>query len=305
MPFIEKLLNKKIIIYMLLFVLFIVILYYKQKTETMKNTKEYTIAIMGIFKNEQDYMEEWLNHHIAQGVEQIYLYCNDPDLSKYPYLLDKKYDKYVTLIDWVDKENDGPNTIQKQAYFDCVKNYSSYCQFLLMLDLDEFLTPIKNYKTITQYIYSMKKSWDTIKAFKIQRYDFGSNGHIKKPKGGVVQNYKYHEKLCSSFKTMANTDYIDKDYYFFGVHDYNFLDTPGKIYNEYFGYHETGFPNSCKPGNINELPMVINHYYTKSYDEYLARCNMWKDGGVNPVGYRTDCENKFNSRDVNEVEIFD
>ena len=299
--------NYLIIIILILVLVLIIIIIYKyiyipQKIESWKNIKRYNIARMSIFKNEQFYMEEWLNHHISQGIEHIYLYCNDPNIENYKYLSNLKYKNYITIINWIDKSNDGSLTIQRQAYTDCVKKYSNYCQFLLMLDLDEFLIPIKNYLKVSDYIYSLKANWNSIKAFKIQRYDFGSNGHIKKPLGSVISNYKLHEKICSSYKTMANTDFISKNNIFYGVHDFNFIDLNGTIYNDYFGYHETGFPNSCKKDSVNEIPMVINHYYTKSYEEYLLRCNLWKNGGINPIGFRTDCENNFKSRDVNEIE---
>lgn len=271
--------------------------------ETFKLEKKYNLSIMAIFKNEQDYMEEWLDHHISQGFDQIYLYSNDPNLSPYPYLSNPKYTPYIKLIDWVNKQNNGMDTIQRQAYTHCVQTYSYETQFLMMLDLDEFITPIKSYSRVLDYILSLKPQWDNITAFKIQRYDFGSGGHITKPQTPVMDAYKFHETVCSSFKTLANTDYIDKTTKFWRVHDFNLVpNKSGKIFNSYFGYHETGFPNSCKPNSVNEIPLVINHYYTKSYEEYLARCEMWKKGGINPIGFRVDCENKFKSRDVNEVE---
>lgn len=267
---------------------------------------KYNLAIMTIFKNEQDYMEEWLDYHIAQGFEQIYLYCNDSNIHLYTYLFNPKYIQFITLVDWVDKKNDGSQTIQRQAYSHCVKNYSQDCQFLLMLDLDEFIVPIKSYSKVSDYINELKPKWNDIMAFKIQRYDFGSNGHITKPQGLVLSNYTLHEKKCSSYKTLVNTDYINKKLNFYGVHDYNYLPNKiGKIFNDYFGYHETGFPNSCKPNMPNEIPLVINHYYTKSYQEYLTRCELWKQGGINPIGHRTDCKNKFKLRDTNEIEGYD
>ena len=269
------------------------------------NNKKYNIAIMTIFKNEHYYLEEWLNHHISQGIEHIYMYCNDPNIDNYPYLLNNKYKNFITLIDWVNKKNNGSATIQRQAYTHCVKTYSNNCQFILMLDIDEFIIPIKNYNSVAEYIYSLKSNWDSIKAFKIQRYDFGSNGHIQKPDGPVVSNYFLHEKTCATYKTMANTDYVNKNAHFFGVHDFNFIDLNGKVFNEYFGYHETGYPNGCKDDSINEIPLVINHYYTKSYEEYISRCKMWENGGINPINYRIDCEKKFKSRDVNDVKGYD
>lgn len=277
--------------------------------ESFHNTShKYSLALMAIFKSEQDYMEEWLDHHIAQGFEQIYLYCNDPNIHLYPYLSCSKYKSKIQLINWVNKKNNGMDTIQRQAYTHCVQTYSYQTQFLLMLDLDEFVIPIKSYSiyTISDYINSLKPEWNSICAFKIQRYDFGSNGHIIKPNDKVIKSYKLHEKICSSYKTLVNTDFIDKKSKFWRVHDFNLIpNKTGKIFNSYFSYDETGFPNSCKSNSINEIPLVINHYYTKSYQEYIARCELWKKGGINPVGFRTDCENKFKSRDVNEVEGYD
>jgi hypothetical protein len=301
--------TKLIIIFIIIIIVLITInylLYNYPKEQFTTGYKKYNLAIMTIFKNEQDYMEEWLNHHISQGFEQIYLYSNDPNIHLYTYLSNPKYNQYIKLIDWVDKKNIGSQTIQRQSYTHCVKNYSSECQFLLMLDLDEFIIPIKSYSKVSEYINSLKTEWNQIKAFKIQRYDFGSNGHLVKPSGNVMLNYTKHEKICSSYKTLANTDYINKQLDFYGVHDYNYNDDnkQGKIFNNYFGYHETGFPNSCKSNSLNEIPLVINHYYTKSYQEYLSRCELWKQGGINPIGYRTDCISKFKSRNKNEVKDY-
>jgi hypothetical protein len=254
---------------------------------------------MGIFKNEHNYLKEWLDHHISQGIDHFYLYCNDIHIKNYPYLFTPYYKKYITLIYWTNKKNSKSNTIQRQAYTDCVQKYSNESTYLMMLDIDEFIININPNKKVIDFINSLNHN-DT-KALKIQRYNFGSNGHDIKPLGSVMNNYKKHEKICSSYKTMANCDYIDIEKNFYGVHDFNFLPKNGKIYNEYFSYRYTGYPIGCKKTDKNEIPLVINHYYTKSREEYLNRCKMWENGGVNNVGYRKNCEKKFKSEDVNEV----
>jgi hypothetical protein len=262
---------------------------------------KYTLCIMAIFKDEQDYMEEWLNHHIEQGIEHIYLYCNDTDINKYACLNNEKYKKYITLIPWVNKKNNGANTIQRQAYTHCVQTYNNEYQFIMMLDLDEFIIHTDEKNKVIDFINSIKGTWTSTRAIKVQRYDFGSNGHIDKPIGNVMDNYTKHEKICSSYKTIANADYIDINKNFYGVHDFNYLDKTGKVYNDYFSYKYTGFPNRCTEDSVNEIPLVINHYYTKSYQEYIKRCKLWENGGINTVGYRKNCEQIFKDRDVNEI----
>jgi hypothetical protein len=292
-----------IIIIILLVLLFIVFGNSQNYSEHFENNGKYKLTIMAIFKNEEDYLEEWLEHHINQGFEHFYLYCNDPKIEKYQYLKNTKYHKYITLIPWVNKKNNGKNTIQRQAYTHCIQNYNKEYQFIMMLDIDEFIVHTDKNKKVVDFINSIYSEWDKTKAIKVQRYDFGSDGHIKKPKGKVMNNYKTHEKLCSSYKTIANSDYINTKKNFYGVHDFWYLPKKvGKVYNSYFSYIHTGYPNGCKKENINEVPLVINHYYTKSYNEYLDRCKLWDNGGINTVGYRKDCKNLFIEREKKILE---
>lgn len=287
------------IISTILFIAVIICILYKQNNmEYYQNNKKYKLTIMAIFKNEENYIEEWLDHHINQGFDHIYLYCNDPKIEKYEFLNNSKYKSYISLIPWVNKKNKGKNTIQRQAYTHCVKNYNNEYQFIMMLDIDEFIINTDKNKKVIDFINSINNKWDTVKAIKVQRYDFGSDGHIKKPIGKVMDNYKTSEKICSSYKTIANSDFIDTKKNFYGVHDFWYLiNKKGKVYNPYFSYIHTGFPNGCKIENTNEVPLVINHYYTKSYDEYLERCKLWHNGGINTIGYRKDCKNLFTQKE--------
>jgi hypothetical protein len=256
---------------------------------------------MAIFKNEELYLEEWLRHHIDQGIRHFYLYSNDPDMDKYPYL--NQYENYITLIPWTNKTNNKHDTVQRQAYTHCIQNYNDQYKYIMMLDIDEFIISTnKDYK-VSEIVSSVDD--ENLKAIKVQRYDFGSDNHIFKPEGNVMDNYKKHEKICSSYKTIASSKYIDTNQKFYGVHDFPFKKDEGKVYNNYFGYfnHQNfGYPNGCKEDNINEVPLVINHYYTKSYYEYLKRCELWKNGGVNTIGYRKNCEKLFDKKNKNEVE---
>jgi Glycosyltransferase family 92 len=288
------------VILLLLIILSGIYLYkINQQKEHFDEPKKYKLCIMAIFKHEQDYMEEWLNHHINQGISHFYMYSNDENMHNYPYLTN--YLEYITLIPWTDKKNDETNkgdTIQRQAYTHCIQNYNHEYRYLMMLDLDEFIIPLEN-KTVLDIIDSLDSQ--KTKAIKVQRYNFGSNDHTSKQEGDIMDNYLKHEKVCSSYKTIANSSFIDTSQKFYGVHDFPFLNKNGKIYNAYFDYKYTGFPNGCKSNSKNEIPLVINHYYTKSYEEYLKRCELWKDGGVNTIGYRRDCQKLFNETNKNEI----
>lgn len=286
-----------------LIIIIIIIILYLININRYENfcPEKYDLCIMAIFKNEELYLEEWIKHHINQGINHFYLYSNDVHMNKYPYLY--KYLEYITIIPWTDKINNKDDTVQRQAYTHCIQNYNNEYKYIMMLDIDEFIvSQDKNYR-VSDIVSTL--NGPNTKAIKVQRYDFGSNNHIFKPDGNVMDNYKKREKVCSSYKTIANSDYIDTTQKFYGVHDFPFNDNPGKVYNDYFGYFnhkKMGYPNSCQESSINEVPLVINHYYTKSYYEYLKRCELWKDGGVNTVGYRKDCAQLFEKKNKNEVD---
>jgi hypothetical protein len=277
----------------ILLIILIILIYLKyNKIENFQNTNpKYNLAIMAIFKDEEDYLQEWLNHHIKQGISHFYLFCNDPNLNKYYYL--PKYTNYITIIPWTDKKNNGIDSIQRQAYHHCVQNYSNNCNYLLMLDIDEFIIPKTKNKTVIEIINILPQ----FQAIKIPRFNFGSDGHIHKPKGLVMNNYFNKENICSSFKTIANTKYLDKNSKFFGVHDFPFIKNNEKIYNNYFDYKYSSQDNGCTKNTINEVELEIYHYYSKSYDEYMKRCQLWKNGGVNIFGFRKDCEKTFFEKD--------
>lgn len=282
---------------------------FSKLTESFQNQKEqlpkipYYLCIMAIFKNEQTYMQEWLDHHVKQGVQHFYLYSNDPKMENYRFLKDLKYQGYLTVIPWVNKQNHGAETIQRQAYTHCIQTYNDQYQYLMMLDIDEFLCPTGNKKqnvlTVLQRITVQNSN--KIKALKIPRFNYGSDGHIHRPKGNVMNNYFNHEKICSSYKTIANSKYIDNSKKFYGVHDFPLKNdindqNQGLIINPYFTYEKTGFPNGCSTNDVNQVPLIIKHYYTKSYDEYMQRCQLWTNGGVNNIGYRTNCDTTFKER---------
>lgn len=282
--------NFTIIIIVTLFVL----IYLNINLDTCEHfTKKHKLCIMAIFRNEHTYMEEWLNHHIEQGIDHFYLYCNDPDLNRYAFL--HGYNNKITLIPWTDKVNDGARTIQRQAYTHCIRNYCGDCQFLMILDLDEFLSPLSKDKKVKDIVNGFDPQ--KIKAIKIMRFDYGSNGHLARPPGPIISNYDKHEKTCSSYKAMANSDFVDRFAFFYGVHDFPYNNKHGKVLNSYFSYSKKGVPMGCEEDTSTEVPLIIKHYYMKSRDEYIHRCDMWKRGGVNFYGYRKNCIKNFEEKD--------
>lgn len=295
------------IIIIMLIILYIITTSNKNRRELFKTSDKNKLSIMAIFKNEELYLEEWLQYHIKEGINHFYLYSNDKNMEKYNFL--DKYQDKITIIPWINVKIKKHSTVQRDAYTHCIKNYINECDFLLMLDIDEFLVSLLKNKKVIDIVNKFDKN--KVKAVNLQRYNFGANGHIKKPYGRVMHNYKKHEKICSSYKAIANSKYINTTRRYYGVHDHPYKKMDGIIFNSYFKYEEDDKndiyigPNKCNKNSVNEIPLVINHYYTKSQEEYLKRCKLWTNGGINNVNYRINCKNNFKKNDVSDIEGYD
>ncbi len=100
----------------------------------------YKLCICAIFHNEDRFLDEWIQFHLEQGVDTIYLYNNksDDEFMKvlYKYIRVGK----VILKDWP-YSNENPDWCKTQcgAYLDCIRRVKGHCDWLACIDTDEFL----------------------------------------------------------------------------------------------------------------------------------------------------------------------
>ncbi len=98
--------------------------------------KTHYLSVCAIFKDEASYLEEWIRFHLAQGVEHLYLYDNNSADSGSvivdPFVRTGK----VTLIPWPTLEE---NAGQRKAYMHCLETYGADSQWIAFIDIDEFL----------------------------------------------------------------------------------------------------------------------------------------------------------------------
>lgn len=117
------------------------------------NTISPTVAACVISKNEEDNIIEWIEHYKKLGFNKIIFFDNNENLSQYNLLLQYIKDGYVIYNDFTNKRGD---TVQREAYSNCVKKYFKMFDWVFFVDMDEFLL-LKNTKTIQQFILSNPK----------------------------------------------------------------------------------------------------------------------------------------------------
>jgi hypothetical protein len=100
--------------------------------------KKYYISICLLAKNENDYINEWLEWHLNLGVEHFYIYDND---STIPLInsINKDFLQYCTIIDFPSPRKH----TQKEAYKHCLDNYKQDNEWIAFIDGDEFINVIE------------------------------------------------------------------------------------------------------------------------------------------------------------------
>ena len=181
---------------------------------------KYLISVVVMFRYEDDYLEEWLNYYIMNGITHFYMYSNENG-KKTKDILEPYIDNgYITLIDWKyenhckkdNKREDGnwnhfgKTSLQNCAFMDFNTKYKNETKWIIKVDVDEFVY-IKD-KLI--FIKDFLKNTDT-KYLQIPRTDFGNNGYKKKQKGLIIENYIRSDIKSTSQKSLIQTKYISKD----------------------------------------------------------------------------------------------
>ena len=233
------------------------------------------LSVLSIAKNEGPYIKEWIEYHKLVGVERFYFYDNDStDNTKEvlePYINDG------TVI-----YHEVPGKLQMiPAYRDCISKYKNHTRWLAIIDMDEFIVPIEK-ETIPEFL----KDYEKYPAVGINWVMFDSNGHENKP--------SKHGGLLSANYTRVGVN--SKDRLQGNIHIKSIINPKDvvTIVNPHYAVYKGGAPAVTENfesvygpwTNVHSsVKIQINHYYTKSREEYLKRCQGGKPESNNPKRY--------------------
>ncbi len=224
---------------------------------------KYNVSICGIFLNEAPYIKEWIEFHRMIGVEHFYLY-NNMSTDNYKSILAAYITEgIVTLTDW-----DIPHG-QISAYRDCVERFSFETRWIGFIDLDEFVVPRRN------KIYDFLKQYNNYGSVLIYWKIYGSSGgKSRKLNDLVIEDFKKcWPKLMDYGKCFYNTSYTLSDNSKNGNGFYHICWTArnGKNLPPINAYGKFSFPGGIQIVSKEPVPIQINHYLTKSYNEYQKK----------------------------------
>ena len=224
------------------------------------------LAFVLTAKNESAYIEEWINFHLKQGVSHFIIYDNESTDNFYDILIPYIEAGIVTYYRLKGKFR------QTDAYNMALVNYGRKFKYMGFIDCDEFVFVRKLPRgmgeggTLYDFMEQFMSYHKNAGGIGINWCMFGSSGHHKKPKGGVLENFTMRAEKDFGTNRLIKT-----------------ICDPMKVLSipsVHFPIYRRGFHNLDEEGNIiahgysltKEVrfdKIRINHYYTKSKEEYM------------------------------------
>ena len=129
-------------------------------------------VICAIAKNENLYINDWVNYHLNLGFDKIYLYDNNDLGTEYVGNFIEKKDK-VEIIDVRNTKN--KTNIQIWSYNNFYNTYKF--DWVCFLDIDEFLV-LNNWKNVEEFLTD--PLFNNAIVIKLNWHLFGDDGRISR-----------------------------------------------------------------------------------------------------------------------------
>jgi hypothetical protein len=204
---------------------------------------DYSIITANV-RDDNDYLDEWINYHLAIGFEKIIIYDH---LSKIPV---KPVWGGNVIIYRLERES---LFIPEFIHNNTLQNYSSF--WMAHFDVDEFMVLLQH-----KNVNDLLESYEDYGALGVPWSMFGSSHHVTKPLTNVKDSYLWRrpdEKMW--IKSIINTQFCNR------IDDPHNGSYTRPAVNEAF--EEFSGPICDSPRKLIKL----NHYFTRSLEEYKRK----------------------------------
>jgi hypothetical protein len=211
------------------------------------------IYLCCIAKNEDHYIQEWIDYHFKLGFERIVIFANNWDY--------KNDDERIKVI-----PTPGGNK-QSESYNNFLRQYRKKFWWVAFFDVDEFLV-LHKHKNIEELLLE----YDDVQAIAFNWLMFGSNGHKKV----VNNNYNVLSRFTKRASVEGQTKYgnflIKIMMRYTNKGDINIHNCTGITHT--LSRKEIDSTLLKKPINPRNKPIEVdiaqlNHYWIKSDEEAI------------------------------------
>lgn len=230
------------------------------------------LVICAIFKDEAPYLLEWIAFHKMVGFDLFVLYDNGSTDGGPDLIRRSSFARNVTLLEWPDRPG------QLSAYRHFHANYAKDFTWAAFIDLDEFIMPVSG-SSIRDIL--TRKIYDKYSDILLNWLVFGDSGHQRRPDGLVIENFTARfpdgAEVNRHVKSLVRT----RDLLRIGSTPHIF-DCARPTCN---ARGETVMSYAMQPTACHDV-MVINHYFTKSVEEWEFKRRRGRGDSLEPYDDR-------------------
>ena len=254
----------------------------RREIKKHKELPRHYLSVCVIAKNEGSYFKEWLDWHISQGVEKFYVYDNEStddtkEILK-PYIESGIVD--YTYFPGYRK--------QLAAYDDCLKKHRYETRWLGIIDMDDFIIPLKD-KNIPQYLRKLEE-WPVIE---INWLCYGSSGQKERLPGGVMERFRFHSEPLHPLNKHVKSIFDPRRVYgMTGCHE------AARISGKASDSNGRRVKISWRDRTPQHDLIKINHYAVRSYEEFIEKKGRGRASGPAREIY----DDYFRQYDLNDIE---
>lgn len=235
-------------------------------------------AVILLIKDENRYLKEWLDWHLNLGFEHIYIYDNGEKdhVQDVVDLYAAEMQQKITVIDWT-----GHHThIQQDAYNHFLSNHKKDVRWGLFIDSDEFLRFTDGETTDVNAFLRSYEDYTEVWGYEVE-YD--ANGQE------TYENKPVRERFT------RQTD-VREGFYWKNFIQVNRIDS----FLMHYAYYDESRHLLFKNEQSNQDLFVIDHYYTKSWEEWKKK--IMERGGADPNYHKALREFFFYNPDMSHLD---
>jgi hypothetical protein len=248
----------------------------QQEIRTLLKSRPYVtlpvyLSIMAIFRNEADYLQEWIEYHLLVGVERFWLINNKSEDNAtailYPYVTAN----LVCLYNVTGRHK------QVVAYNSIIHIIRKETFWVAAIDIDEFLVPMESH-----CIPPILRRFQKEPALDVNWIVYGWNRKESKGIGLVIERFPYHSNWTARRNHFVKIIMRPPEVLFLHVH-----------WGRYKSGRSANFCGFNKMVSIYSRPpchrvLRINHYWSKSKEEWerkVLRGHGFNKGTYSLSGY--------------------
>lgn len=219
--------------------------------KAIANIPKFGICLL--IKNENRYINEWLEWHLSIGVERFFIYDNG-SVVPIKESVEEQYKQYCYFVDWV---GEFINT-QLDCYRDCLARFKDKVEWLAFIDTDEFLRPIT-----CDNIVEFMNDYADYDALYVRWTCYNANGLVERDERPVRERFTQSMQFDPS-QLQGKTILRPNRFQRMGSHF-----PMGGMFNRRIVLENYEIIKEPVNGPCNKI--TIDHYYTRSFEEWKEK----------------------------------